>query len=447
MKQFSIDITGFVWYNHIVMKYKFYFTLRKSILFLLAVFVSFSLFACGGEEISEDPGSESSDPQAPDIGTLAGLLEKDREVIEMFVCNSLCESKDIASVQKVSAQSSYARFSEVESLLNRTYSVSGGSADYFLSYPSFGEKAVSDENGATCAFYHAGSGFTDFADTSTISLYPSESTDECGFSVRTASGRTAGMKAIRVDDGWVLENSLFRVLAGDPEKPDKKFPLSGIGSFSEFDGNILFIELFFSDKSSKFTSDEENEFHSAIESAVSYLSAEAERYGREVSVTYERAYFDHQGVLGTHEMSFDIMFAETGFGTLEAFAEHNYDLSEYDNYVFAVCYNKEQPTAHNTYNPDSENHESPELYYAERVFVGSGSTDAEICKALLSMLGAGSVYSEDSDEYLSGLYRSYFPNDVLVSRDLNGTSLSPVAAYACGMTDELDPLLRPFVDQ
>lgn len=432
------------------MEYNKYFSTKKTILLLLAFLVSLSLFACKSEESNESTEASETESSAPGVSVideLAELLDRDREVIEMFVCNSLCENKTTATAQKVSADSKYASFSAVESLLYETYSEESGSADHFLSYPSVGENALSDKNGATYAFFHAGSGFDDFADTSSISLYPSEDPDICGFSVKTASGRTAELKAIRQNDGWVLEKSLFEVLPDNSEKIDEVFPLSNLGSFSEFKGKILVIELFFSDNSSKFTSAQEDEFHSVIESAVSYLSSEAEGYGSEVIVDYERAYFNHQGVLGEHNMAFDIMFAETGFGTLEKFAERNYDIDQYDNYVFVVCLNKNQETVCNSYNPVSENHESTDLYYAERVFIGKESTDTEVCRALLSMLGADSVYPVESNEYLNGLYRSYFPNDILLSRHLDGASMSPVVAYACGITSGLDRLFRPFIDQ
>ena len=456
MKQFSIDIVQFVCYNHNDMKYTNYFSPKKSIILLLAALLCLSLFACNDEEDSESSelseASEYTSSVAEESEALrefsvekaVELLQKDRKVIEMFVCGTLCQNKAVAVPQKVSADSGFAQFSAVESLLAQTYSQSGGSIDAFLSYPEVGENAITNENGETYAFYHAGSGYDDFADTSSVTLKPSENADVCDFTVKTAAGRVAEMKAVRSENGWVLENSLYDVLSDNSGKFKKNFPLANKGSLSKFSGNVLVIELFISDNSSGFTSEEESEFHSRISSAVSYLTDEAQRYGGQTRVKYERAYFDHTGVLSDHELAFDIMFAETGFGTLQTFAEKNFDLSKYDNYVFAVCFDKNWATSHWVYDPDSDKYESPELYFAERVFVGKETTDAEICRALLSMLGVENVCAENSSEYIRELYRLYFPADVLLSENIGGTKISPVVAYACGITEDLERLYRVF---
>ena len=42
------------------------------------------------------------------------------------------------------------------------------------------------------------------------------------------------------------------------------------------------------------------------------------------------------------------------------------------------------------------------------------------------------------DKYTEELYRVYYKNDILISGSLADSDISPVTAYACGLTDHLD---------
>ncbi len=448
MKQFSIDIPRFLCYNHNDMKYKNLTSPKKLILILLALALSLLLCACGDSEESES-ASESVAEETSEIGYLTReraleLIAKDTEIIKMFLCGSLCENKETALPQRVSQGSEYAEFSAVEALLASTYYQGGGAAEYFLSYPELGEKAVQNNNGETYVAYHKGSEYSDFAMPSVVELQPIDDSS-CRLKVQLLSGESVELKALLSNGAWVLENSLCRVIAEKENGKPQRFSHSLMGSLTDMGGDILVIEFFYSDNYSKITEKEESDFHYKVSNAVSYVVNAAADYGRETFVTYERAYFEHRGILGNHELSFDLMFAETGFGTLQQFAEKNYDLSLYNGYMFFVCMNRDTETTFNVYTSNQVANEDPELYFAERIFVGNKSSSEDLARAFMCLLGATDFCAEGSDKYLSELYLSYFPNDPFCNGGLNGAEMSPVAAYACGMTDKLDPMLEIFI--
>lgn len=393
---------------------------------------------CNGEEESSAPIEESSKIELGLTKELAlALIERDKLVTDIFVNNSLCESVSTESVAIVSGN--YADFSAVESLLASTYTQSGGTREFFKTYPEEHIPAVSGIDGKTFVFNHIGSKYDDHIDRNSVAVSATDDDTRARISAKTLSGREIELFAVCEGDAWLLESGVFGTVSND-KKFDKKFPMSDLGSFMEYKGNILVIEFFITDNSTEFDKADEDDFHKRIESAFGYISEQSERFGNEVNVTYARKHFDHAGVMGTRGLDFDIMFAETGFGTLMKFADANFDLTAYDNYVFAVCFNKDAELSYNGYNGSDET----QIYFGERVIVGKNTTDVEICVAMLKLLGAYGYDEEKTDADIESLYSTYFPHDITVSESLTYSVMSPVTAYACGITDELDRLYRVF---
>ena len=247
-------------------------------------------------------------------------------------------------------------------------------------------------------------------------------------------------KAILEEGKWLLDSGIFLLNPIAETECRDKFPNSAIGSFAECNGRIKVIELFISDKESGFTSAEEDEYHARIKEAFDFLATEAESYGTEVEFVYERERFEHGAIMGTRLLDFDIVFAETGFGTLRKFAEETIELDGFDGYVFILCMDKETEIDYSLYQGTKET----EHYYGERVLVGQTTEKTEMIKSLLYLLGAYGYNEGILDEYLESLFKNYFPNDIL----LNGVGepkITQVTAYACGMTDKIDLLNRIFI--
>lgn len=415
--------------------------IKKSILILLSLAFMLSLFACKNENDESSLPEEISQTNEFGIDTAKSLIERDRQITDMFVNNSLC-SKKVTEYSPVISFNEYADYSKLLSALENTYTQSGGSIQAFLSYPNESLPAVKNIDGRTNVFNHIGSHYNGYVDVNSIKLNGGSETLK-HFTALAADGKKIEFTAVLEEGKWLLQKGIFLLNPKTEEEFTQKFPGSSLGSFMEFSGNILVIQLFVSDKESEVTADEEKEFHKKLEPALNYISEQSERYGNEVNISYENLYFDHEGIIGYRPLDFDIVFAETGFGTLQNFAESNLDITAYDNYVVAVCIDKDIKTSFAAYKGTNET----EIYYGERVMINKESKETEICVSLLSLLGAYNYGEGICDEYTEALYRRYFPNDIMVSESLTFSEMSPVTAYACGITDQLPPLYRVFYYQ
>ena len=405
----------------------------------LLLVVCLIVSACNGqEESSIESDSESSEAALSLTQSEAlSLIERDKTVTDMFINNSLCDG--VATQSVAVTEGEYADFSAVENLLSSTYTEDGGNRELFKGYPENHSPSVSGIDGKTFVFNHAGSRFDDFIDRNSVSVRAGEDADHAVITAKTVSGIDVELIAVCEDGTWRLKNGLYRT-AYSEDAFDNRFPMSYLGSFMEYRGEVLVIELFVSDNVSEIDDAAEDEFHKKIKSAFDYITAQSEQYGNAVNVTYERGRFDHAGVLGTRALDFDIMFAETGFGSLMKYADANFDLAAYDNFVFVVCLNKNADISYNGY----EGSDSTQLYFAERAIIGNETTDVEICLSMLKLLGAYSFDEQKIEKTTEDLYRAYFPHDIMVSESLTYSVMSPVTAYACGITDGLSPLYRIF---
>ncbi len=366
------------------------------------------------------------------------LLNRDKLLTEIFVCNSLCDkSQSKAQAIPLEKGNEYSSFSKIKSLLETTYSVDGGNKEHFLSYPFANLPSVSEKEGKTYVFNHIGSGYSDYMDMKTAKIYNGETENEKFIKGKSLSGKDVELKVVFENGKWLLEKGIFMVNPSQA-KPASMFTCGNTGSLKSLSGKILVIEFFISDKDTEFSSEAEDAFHNKIKNGFDVIGAQANNMGGNVEFIYEPQYFSHDGVVGDEAINFDIVFADTGFGSLKAFAENQFELSEYDGYVFAVCLNKDVQASCNRY----ENTISTEFYYGERIFMGTNTSVNDISLYLLQLSG---METYKGDEYIDSLYKAYFPNDYAVCDDISKAEMSKVTAYACGVIDELEPLYQPFI--
>ncbi len=415
--------------------------LTNLILIVLVASVLMSFSACSfGSDESSAVQSDSLDNKALTVNAAKDLIEKDKKVIEIFACNSLCSDDAKVEFLPLDDNHEFRDFNKIRELLSSVYSSDGGQIESFLKYPVESAPSVSGVDGITNVFRHPGLGFDDFIVPDSVSVTASDNGATTVIKAKTESGREVELEAVFENEKWLLKNSLLFVLPAD-NSYDKKLPLSDLGSLSAFSGEVLVINFFISDVNYKFTDEDEVAFAARVSTAVDYLVSETERLGGEVNVTYDNAYFEHIGNIGNGDLPFDIVFSETGFGTLQNFAEEKYDLSKYDNYFFAVCFNKECENLYKAY----EGGDTTEVYFAERLFVGTNTTEADIARMALKLLGAYDYRSGVCDEYTESLYQAYFKNDILSGGSLDESTVSPVTAYCCGMINELPELYHGFI--
>ncbi len=423
------------------MKYNKHTSLKNLISILLVCLLVLGMSSCDSTSEEEISFIEEVLPQTDEftLETAKTLVKRDRLVTDMFVNNSLCFGKT-ADYVAVDSANSYSSFKKLGTLLGNTYSEAGGTAKKLFAYPNEELPSVKGIEGMTYVFNHAGSYFDGYAVESSLAVKDTENPDKKLISAQTEDGNEIEFTAVRENGKWVLQQGIYALNPQAEVQFTKKFKNALLGSFSEFSGDILVIELFVLDKQTDFTAEKEELYHKKLENAFGYILEQAEGCGIEANITYERIYYEHSGILGTRPLDFDIVFAETGFGTLERFAEENYDLSAYDNYVFAVCLDKEVQTSHALYKGTKET----EAYIGERVIFGSNAREEDISVSLLSLIGAYGYDEGVCDEYTETLYRKYFPNDIMVSKSYENSEMSPVTAYACGFTDDLSPLYQVF---
>ena len=434
------------------MKYVKIDFLTKLIIFALLLAISVGLCACSDANDNASDASDSSAEESfelPDFSEeeqpyedteftkerAIELLESDRLVTEIFVNNSLYKGgSKSAEYYGLPVESEYVNFKAITSLLNNTYTKGGGCAEEFLNYPQGLPPAVTQKGGRTYVFRHPTEQYLDFVRPDTVKISDTELETEKYITAETNTSQKVVLKAVLEEGRWRLEKGIFSVNPFEEVTNTEKLLYSDIGSFKSLTGSLLVIEFFISDRASDFTAEAEEEYHGRISTSISYLTDTAELYGKSLDPEYKRAYFKHDGVIGTRSLDFDIMFADTGFGTLKAFAEQNYDLTQYDNYVFVVCLNKEAKASCELY----KNTDQTRIYSGERVIIGQKSTVAEICTSMLRLTGAYSYDDGLCDEYTEALYHAYYKDDILIAQSLVNSTISPVTAFACGLTDSLD---------
>ncbi len=442
------------------MKYLFN-AFTKLIIFTLVLSLSLGLCSCGNES-AEDASSLPSDAAADDNSVLddgssdtneadgftvedaAALLQKDRLVTEIFVGNSLwLGTADKAERVLVPEGNQYADFSEIERLLAETYLANSGEREFFLSYPENQEPSVVSQNGKTSVFCHLGSEYTDYADLSTVSVAETDDEKVKDISFTTLTGKKIKVNAVLDSTGaWLLEKGIYHL-----NPPNTSFAPSlnkvNAGSLKNLTGKTLVIQLFVEDGKTEITPEDEALFHQKVVSATGRITENLKAYGITPQFDYVSRYFDHKGELGIRPVDFDIMIAKTNMGDLKTFAQASVDLTGYDNYFFVVCTKKDMETSFGY----CDNTVETQLYYGERILTGASVTDLEIYKSMLCLLGAELPDENSVDKYKEALYKFYFPDDFAFSNDLSKAELSPVTAFLCGFTDELNYLYQTFIPQ
>lgn len=428
------------------MKYK-HKTITNLIIFSLSVLMCFSLMSCGGNDqessVADETLSSAEEIVLPELSveTALELVKKDKLITEIFVCNSLYDKTNTKpEYQSLSADNPYCDYSVLQSLLDTTYA-DDAEKEFFLSYPLRDLPAVKNMDGKTNVFYHLGSGYADFADEKTITVSDGEDENSKIIGFKTSSGKEISLNAVYVNENWYLEKGIFNTNSAENVRFDGGFIESGKGSLQKLSGKILVIEFFVEDKVTKISDEMQDDFHEQIYTATQRIAHQVSHYTEKCEFVYDRKYFLHENELGTKVIEFDIMFAETGFGTLKAFAEANYDLSQYDGYVFAVCMNKDVRTsvALCDGNMDTEN------YFGERMIISPKTTALEIYKGFLQIAGAYDYNQKRINAYAEELFKVYFPNDSVVCDDVFMSAMSPVTAYSCGAIDDIESIYRIFI--
>ncbi len=423
--------------------------LTKLIALLLVTATIVVFCGCSRGDITE----ESSDIVSEDISaavipaltarTAIELINTDKLVTEIFICNSLCDKNGAVGYHPAKDQE-YAQFSAIELLLNSVYASNCTDINLFLSYPQNHDPAVKNQDGKTMVFNHLGSSFTDFVNTESVTVLHNENEPTAKINCKTVSGKEITLNAIWEEDCWKLINGIYSAYPQTNTDFTAKYVYSGKGSLKKLIGKTLIIELFISDEEATVTNAEEDAFHQKVQAAADKLSQQVyDGYGKELSFSYQRERFIHDQTLGTRPLDFDLMIAETGFGSLEGFAKSVAEVNKYDNYLFAVYINKDIQTSAGMY----DNTENTECYIGERVLVGKNGTSEEIYGGILTLAGAYGYTDGVLDKFSEDLYKVYFPNGGLAVENLDNARISEVNAYNCGITEELKELYRIFIPQ
>ena len=409
---------------------------------LLAVFCG-----CTGnntQEVSDIVSEDTSKEVIPQLTAenAIQLINTDKLVTEIFICNSLCDKNASVGYHPASNQA-YAQFSAIKALLNSVYSSNSTDINLLLSYPQMHAPAVKEQDGKTMVFNHLGSSFTDFINTQSVAVLCNENESTAKINCKTQSGKEITLNAVYETDCWRLVNGIYSSYPQAHTDFSAKYIYSDKGSLKKLTGKTLIIEFFISDEETTVTPAEEEAFHQKVKAAADKIAQQSLLYGNEISFSYQSESFLHDKTLGTRPLEFDLMIAETGFGSLADFAKTVAEVNKYDNYLFAVYVSKELETSAGMY----DNTEDTECYIGERILVGKNGTAEEIYGGILTLAGGYGYTNGILDEYTEGLYKEYFPNCGLIPDNINNAQISAVNAYNCGITDELKELYRIFIPQ
>ena len=132
---------------------KIYFT--NLILLLLALTMSVSLFACSsdtdGSSVASTDDSDSSKILSTDVAK--ELVEKDKKIIEIFACNSLCPTATKAEYVSLPNDHELRDFNKIRELISSTYSSDSNSVNFLMSYPLESVPSVREVDGVTNVFH------------------------------------------------------------------------------------------------------------------------------------------------------------------------------------------------------------------------------------------------------------------------------------------------------
>ncbi len=420
------------------------------ILLVVISMVLFSVSCSNDEQITESSAESQTTSEESSIETTSeiseieielplesalDLLIRDRLITEIFLCNKLCheEAKTNVGEFQVEETNAYYEFSAIEKLLNNTYK-SESEIEFFLSYPNQNNPSVFEKDGKTYVFNHSGSGYDDFVDVTTVSIEDSQEDEVKLIKAKTISGKEIEFKALWVDEKWYLEKGI--VSLNPAVTFDGKSENHSKGTFSKLNGKILAVELYLTDAESEFDPATEEIYHNKIVNALNFAVSQAKDLGAEIEITYDNAYFDHRNIIENNSMAVGFVFQGTGFGSIKAFVESNFDVSQYDGYVVAVCLNKE-------FDNYVYVHDETEEDFAEYFVVGNDTSEKQIYSSTLELLGD----EIPEDEYLKSLYDFYFPQNVSLCDDYSASVMSCVTAYNCGIIDNLDNIYSIFYKQ
>ncbi|PKM63019.1 MAG: hypothetical protein CVU97_02345 [Firmicutes bacterium HGW-Firmicutes-21] len=414
----------------------------KKILIYIIVFIIIALpfSGCGTGKnsdnvedsiLSEDLNSELIYDNTL-LETAKQLLGADKLITDLFVGGLLTELVDVGEKTPYdptpATGSEYEDFYVIEKLLSSTYSVSSGVVSEYLSFPRYGEKSISQVEGKTYFSYH----YTEeFNGIHIDGIWLSDGRNE-NEKIISAGIYTVSM----VFDGtvWLLEDSIyFRHLRGQSE-PDSviMFPTMNEGTAKRLAGNILAVEIFISDTKSSINDEEMVEFQQRTRDSFDLITERASSYGETLTIEYKQLFYKYNGNLSlsaNEPYNFDFIIASTTYDYLDKYINDNINTEGYDGYIALLYIDKEGVSYSQPYSEGEA-----DIFYAERCYIFNNTTELELTKNILALFGAESP----TDEYLTGLMRSYYDNEIMLSDSLEDAVFGELTAYQLGLINKLD---------
>ncbi len=381
------------------------------------------------------------------------LLLLDSEVTAIFAAQSLkdfaigAQSSSLGEYLALSDSCKYKSFSEVEALLDSTYSENSNIKARYLSYPPYGKSALRKTPvGDTEISLVYKSPFLADASGGTVSFLGAS--DGCYSFQFNSSSLVCSFKAEETAQGLrLLDSLLFIDEDGKTSTDINLISLEDAGSANSLTGVCTVINIFVSTPDFDWTVDEKHAVKNRVDAACKFLKEQSELYGVK-DLEFEFA----EGALSFGKNVPSAMYGETWVkelaaenGSLEAISK---SLCTKENSVMLFHVN----TAGRSFSVPCKKNRGE--YYEYALMYHSDYGEFKSCAAsyaheLLHAFGAVDLYNETLTARGDSLAALYFSGDIMriVPDNLLYASVGALTAKLVGWTAGLHGQLRELLNE
>ncbi|MDD4124839.1 MAG: hypothetical protein PHW77_03840 [Eubacteriales bacterium] len=456
--------------------------MKKYLLILITLLLL--LYSCGGgtsnpsDESTRSSGTsgdfsavsecseesfENPEQRAEFLAEAVRLIMEDAEITSLIILGDIYRNENNINsgtvLYPLSSDNEYYDYSVLEALVGSVYTAEG--SRYVLNFPSYGTKTVVNVSGTTWYSTHYTPQYTDYPLTIEV-LYLEE--DYGSVSITTKEGLDVTAGFVKTAEGWRMEECLYKSVTDAINSQSSgegcRSTAMSAGSAASLTGSCLIINVFLSDRVSEWNDADVEKTLLRLDRACVFTEGMANYYGASLDMIStdktSSLYLETLDKIPTDINEFiwmDLLFSDTVYLSLSGYAEHYFDLENYDNWCVMFHLNKKgrsYAVPCDTANSDWEH------YIAERcvVFHTDDDTYAYYDSAgvyaheLFHLYGAVDLYNPFISSADNALLDNYFPNDIMrmIPFDIELASVSPFTAFKLGWMNYLDDQFMFLID-
>ncbi len=409
--------------------------------------------------ISKDPATSALSEEPVDEAAICAearrLLTEDVLVAGIFAGQSLApfalvgEGSTLSDYHALSEESPYTSFSQIEALIDGTYTASGGMREFFLGYPAVGTNAIrKSANGGVEINLAYKSAFAAKPDKAALTLL---SHNQGTYEIQYSEGNTiCTVTLVETPAGLRLDKSLLYIYEQQlmAAQPKRILKTQDTGSAKTLRGDCDIIHLFVDTPNYKWTDKAQTELNASLASAWSYISQQASAYGVEdIRINEKRVYISSDANIsdGSYADAWLLnTLADAGYDSLRSIAEAAGVVSE--NFAVIIHINGEG----RSFSMADDGGGRDEYCVVFHSTKGSyRSCVATYIHELFHVFGAVDLYDEVLSEQGALLALLYFPADIMriVPENTYTASVGVLTARLIGWCDSVPPQITEFLNK